>query len=67
MLLVLVLHILDAPATRSEHDVRARECLLIAFCLKHFERRKLLSEEGAGFGLQRGQRRTRRRACRDAQ
>src|SRR5713101_2506401 len=65
MFFVLVLHILDAAATRSEHDVRARECLLVAFCLKHFERRKLLSEEGAGFGLQRGQRHTRPDAADD--
>src|SRR5260221_11294488 len=65
MLLVLVLHILDAAATRSEHDVSARKRLLVAFCLKHFERRKLLLEEGAGLGLKRGQRRTRLDAAED--
>ena len=65
MLLVLVLHILDAAATRGEHDVRARERLLVAFRLKHLECRKLLSEEGAGFGLQRGQRHARLDAADD--
>src|SRR5712692_7949712 len=55
MLLVLVLHILDAAA-RSEHDVCAPERLLVPFRLKHLERRKLLREEGAGFSLQGRQR-----------
>ena len=54
MILVVVLHVLDAGAAGREHDVRTAENLFARSVGERLERSELLPEQGAGFGLQCG-------------
>ena len=51
MVLVAVLHVLDASASGCKHHVGAGKNLLGALISKCLERRKLLLEQRAGLGL----------------